>query len=90
MADRHISIVKKTSPNILNLVECVSDTCLECAGMAKKLYHCALCTQSFRIRSKLKEHHLFVHWNSRISFSGMLSNLMISLSYTRNFLNSMF
>ena len=66
----HHSISKTLAGNVLELVECRSTNCKECSTLKKGLYHCPLCPLAFRIRSKLKEHHLSVHWNNRICFAG--------------------
>ncbi|KAK3700157.1 hypothetical protein QZH41_009864, partial [Actinostola sp. cb2023] len=65
----HHSIFKRVEGNTLQLIECRLTDCKECSSLKKGLYHCPLCPLSFRIRSRLKEHHVCVHWNSRISFA---------------------
>ncbi|KAK3731073.1 hypothetical protein QZH41_012181 [Actinostola sp. cb2023] len=65
----HHSIFKRVEGNTLQLIECRLTDCKECSSLKKGLYHCPLCPLSFRIRSRLKEHHVSVHWNSRISFA---------------------
>ncbi|KAK3750603.1 hypothetical protein QZH41_014185, partial [Actinostola sp. cb2023] len=67
----HHSIFKRVEGNTLQLIECRLTDCKECSSLKKGLYHCPLCPLSFRIRSRLKEHHVSVHWNSRISFAGI-------------------
>ena len=65
-----ISLIASGNP--LKLIEFRSPDCADCSNLSKKLYHCPLCDQKFRLRSRLKEHFSTVHWECRLTFGGKI------------------